>query len=147
MPFPIPNTIYSRAQIQAMIGGELQTYLPQKAKIILAGCFAVEKKNPDAPNEIQAGNLPKVAAKADLLASQPATVFPVFLRKSEVSRDYYFVGNYKCIRQNKSAGVIAKAEARSGRHGELSCVLYLEPVGPIYAPPFMQVCNARRANV
>jgi hypothetical protein len=119
-----------------MRGGEPQTYLPQKHKIILAGCFAVNKKNPDAPHEVQAGNLPKVAKKADLLASQPETVFPVFLRESEAATDYYYVGEFRCVRQSKSSRIIAAAEAKSGRKGELSCVLYLEAVGRVYAPAF-----------
>lgn len=136
MPPPVPYTVYSRAQIQSMLGGEPQTYLPQRSKVILAGCFAIKNKNPSAPLEVQAGSLPKVAAKADLLASQRHTVFPVFLRESERSKDYYFVGEFQCIRQSKSVTVIAAAEKRSGRHGELSCVLYLKAVGPVYPTPF-----------
>jgi hypothetical protein len=136
MPPPRPNTTYSRSKIQALLGGELQTYLPQRNKVILAGCFAVDRKNPSAPYEVQAGNAPKVAAKADLLVSQSATVFPVFLRKSEAAVDYYFVGNFRCVGQSKARSVIVAAERRSGRHGELSCVLYLEPVGKVHKPPF-----------
>jgi len=131
---PKPNTPYKRADIQAFCGGEPQTYLPQKNKIILAGCFAVEKMNPDAPYEIQAGNLPKVAQKANLLASQPSTIFPVFLRKSESTTEYYYVGDFKCVRQSKSPQDIAKAEGKSGRKGKLSCLLYLEPVGRVHQP-------------
>jgi len=133
---PRPNTPYKRSEIQAFRGGEPRTYLPQRNKVILAGCFAVDKKNPDAPYEIQAGKLPKVAKKADLLAGQPTTVFPVFLRKSERTTDYYYVGEFRCVRQSKSLQVIAKAEAKSGRKDELSCVLYLEPVGKVYTPGF-----------
>lgn len=136
MPAPRPLIPYKRADIQSFCGGEPQTYLPQKHHIILAGCFAVDKKNPDAPYQVQAGNAPKVARKADLLESQPHTVFPVFLRQSEATTDYYYVGEFRCVRQSKSLTVIARAEAKSGRTGELSCVLYLEPVGKVYPPGF-----------
>ncbi|MES2950464.1 MAG: hypothetical protein V4858_18115 [Pseudomonadota bacterium] len=133
---PKPNTAYKRAEIQALREGELQTYLPQKNAIILTGCFAVERKNPDAPYVIQAGKLPKVAKKADLLAAQPETVFPVFLRKSPTTTNYYFVGDFRCIRQSKSRREIAQAEAKSGHYGELSCILNLEAVGEVFTPGF-----------
>jgi hypothetical protein len=62
-----------------MVGGEIQTYLPQKNGIILAGCFTIDKMNPGAPERVQVGDLPKVTAKALLLSHQPDTAFPVFL--------------------------------------------------------------------
>jgi hypothetical protein len=39
------NVAYTRAEIQHRVGGELQTYLPQKYGRILAGCFS-KKLNP-----------------------------------------------------------------------------------------------------
>jgi hypothetical protein len=131
-----PNTVYKRAQIQAILGGELRSYLPQKNYVILAGCFAVNKMNPDAPFEIQAGNAPKVARKADLLASQPQTVFPVFLRKSKRSSDYFYVGEFACAGQSKLRRDIARAEAKSGRANELSCLLFLKAKSKVYEPVF-----------
>jgi hypothetical protein len=109
-----------------MVGGEIQTYLPQRNGIILAGCFTIDKMNPSAPEEVQAGNLPKVAAKALLLSRQPNTKFPVFLKQKRSNRDYYFEGNFKFKSISNSRAVIAAAESRSGRHGELSSVIQLQ---------------------
>lgn len=122
-----PTIDYSRADIQRLVGGELQTYLPQRDNVILAGCFNREL-NPDAPTEIQAGNLPQVVRKAKLLSTQLHTVFPVFLKGRQRDKKYRFIGYYKCRDCSTSKEALAKAELRSGRHGELSYLLYLEEV-------------------
>ncbi|MHB8092704.1 MAG: hypothetical protein ACYDH8_14075 [Syntrophales bacterium] len=122
-----PTIDYSRADIQRLVGGELQTCLPQRDNMILAGCFNREL-NPDAPAEIQAGNLPKVARKAKLLSTQLNTVFPVFLKGRQKDNKYRFVGYYRCRDYSTSKEVLATAEAKSGRRGELSYVLYLKEV-------------------
>ncbi|MGA3209525.1 MAG: hypothetical protein ABSE05_17085 [Syntrophales bacterium] len=126
MPNPVPNVPYTRADIQHMVGGEMQTYLPQRDGIILAGCFTIDKMNPSAPAEVQAGNLPKVAAKAILLSQQPNTRFPVFLKQKRSNRYYYFKGYFKFGSISNSHAVIVDAEVRSGRHGELSYVIQLQ---------------------
>ena len=95
MPFPLRNTPYTRTDIKNQLGGELQTYLPQNKKIILAGCFTVDNMNPDAPAIIQAGNAGKVSAKAVLLSKQPETVFPVFLKQKSKDKHYFFEGYFK----------------------------------------------------
>jgi hypothetical protein len=118
---------YSRSDIQGLVGGEMQTYLPKRDNVILAGCFNREL-NPDAPTEIQAGNLPKVARKARLLSTQLNTVFPVFLKGRQRDRKYRFIGYYRCRDYSTSKEVLATAEAKSRRYGELSYVLYLEEV-------------------
>jgi len=120
-------TTYSRTEIQQRVGGETQTYLPQKNKIILAGCFNREF-NPDCPNEIQAGKPKKVAKKAVLLISQPETIFPVFTKESERAKKYKFEGYFKCVSGSNRPADISAAEQKSGRHGKLSYVLRLEKV-------------------
>jgi hypothetical protein len=116
---------YTRTEIQAQLGGELQTYLPQRDHRILAGCFTSEL-NPAAPNEVYAGNAPKVAAKAELLSQQPENRFPVFLKERLSSQHYFFVGYYKFRSISNAPTVIAAAEKKSHRPGELSCVIYLD---------------------
>ncbi|MFV5215926.1 hypothetical protein ACLIIZ_19565 [Azonexus caeni] len=127
MGHPKPNTPYTRTEIQAMCGGELQTYLPQRNKIILAGCFTLEKMNPGAPREIQVGRASKVIGKANLLSRQPDTRFPVFVKRRRVDTKYYFKGYFRFESISHSPAVIADAEARSGRQNELSCVIVLKP--------------------
>ncbi len=115
--------LYTRAKIQKMVGGELQTYLPQKNKYILAGCFSLEL-NPDAPNIIQVGKLPQVKAKAELLARQPENRFPVFLRESD-KHCYLFQGYFKFRSITDNRSEIAAAELKSNRPNELSYVMHL----------------------
>ena len=121
---------YTRTDIQKVLGGELQTYLPQKNKRILAGCFN-EELNPDCPNEIQAGNKPQVKKKAELLISLSACPegfqFPVFTKPTMKSKYYRYQGIYQCIGGSNELDVLAKAEEKSGRHGKLTYVLNLEP--------------------
>jgi hypothetical protein len=128
MSRPMPDVPYTRAEIQVMCGGELQSYLPQKNKTILAGCFTVIGMNPGAPIEVQAGNAPKVIAKAELLSQQTHTAFPVFLKQKRSDRQYYFNGYFKCKGISNVPSVVAAAERRSGRHGELSYVIELQRI-------------------
>lgn len=120
-----PNVPYTRAEIQARVGGELQTYLPQRDHRILAGCFS-SQLNPSAPAMVYAGNAAKVTAKAELLAEQPENRFPVFLKEKSSSRHYFYVGHYKCRSISNSPAVIAAAARESSRQGELSYVIYLD---------------------
>jgi hypothetical protein len=69
VPADSPSISYQDADIQALRRGKPQSYLPEKNKINLEGCFACESNNPYAPYVTQAGNLPRVTKKADLLAS------------------------------------------------------------------------------
>jgi hypothetical protein len=123
------NALYSRMEIKEIVGGELQTYLPQDNFKIMAGCFC-EKLNPDIVKKgiVQAGNAPKVAAKAILLKGQPNNQFPVFTKVKLRDRLYEYRGEYCCERVSTNAGDIKRAEKRSGRKGGLSAVIFLRKV-------------------
>ena len=110
-----------------LVGGELQTYLPQCEHVILAGCFTVKGLNPGAPLVIQVGNLPRVVRKAELLSTQPETRFPVFLKQTKSDRHYHFVGYYKYKDLKADHVLIAREEQISGRHGKVAAILYLQP--------------------
>lgn len=116
---------YTRADIQALVGGELQTYLPQKDKRILAGCFN-EELNPDCPNEVQAGNKPQVKTKAELLLSQQDNVFPVFTKRTMNCKHYRYIGQFRCVGGSNNRDDLELAEQKSGRHGKLTYVLNLQ---------------------
>lgn len=118
------NREYKRADIQKILGGELQSYLPQRSGIILAACLSIES-NPDAPCEVQVGNAPKVVKKAEILSEQPETRFPVFIKARRADKIYKFIGYYrfKSLSRNKIA--IKNAEEKSSRHGELAYILHL----------------------
>ena len=128
MPFSRKRP-YSRFDIQGLVGGEIQSYLPQKNKVILAGCFSKDL-NPDCPKEVQAGKAGKVVGKAELLLTQRnRTVFPVFVRKSRYDREYWFEGMFICVGGTCDPGLVKEAECRSGRIDKISYVLQLERVG------------------
>ncbi|ABO22473.1 hypothetical protein [Shewanella loihica] len=121
------GNLFTRTEIQQLVGGEIQTYLPQKNKVILAGCFN-RKLNPDCPTEVQAGNAKKVTQKAALLISQPNTIFPVFTKGSDTDKHYEFIGMYRCTGGTNAPKVLAQAEKKSGRIDQLSYVFQLENV-------------------
>ncbi|KVX00452.1 hypothetical protein [Shewanella frigidimarina] len=119
------NIEYTRTDIQALVGGELQTYLPQKNKRILAGCFNGEL-NPECPNEVQAGNKPQVKLKAELLLTQQENVFPVFTKTTMKSKHYRYKGLFRCVGGSNERELLNIAEQKSGRHGQLTYVLSLQ---------------------
>ncbi|MBP2699583.1 hypothetical protein E5N05_16730 [Photobacterium sp. CAIM 1938] len=121
------NKDYTRTDIQKLVGGELQTYLPQKNKRILAGCFNQEL-NPDCPYEVQAGSKPQVKAKAELLLSQSDNVFPVFIKPTMKSKVYRYAGQFKCIGGSNEPEILKVAEEKSERYGCLTYVLSLQQV-------------------
>ena len=124
---PMPNGLYTRTDIQTMVDGELQTYLPQKNKVILAGCFTKDAMNPKAPDVVQVGNAPKVVAKAVLLSQQPETVFPVFVKQRQSEKTYKFCGYYRFQSLSDDPDELKDAERASGRKGELAFILRLKP--------------------
>ncbi len=123
--------LYSRTTIhEALGGGEPRTYLPQHDGRILAGCFG-RKRNPGAPEEIQVGKGPQNVKKAELLAQLPEQRIPVFVKKPEVKdtdRVWQYFGVYRFKELLDDPRVLREAEDESGRHGELTYVLRLEPV-------------------
>ncbi|PSB09629.1 hypothetical protein C7B62_12640 [Pleurocapsa sp. CCALA 161] len=123
------NKQYSRREIQKIVGGEIQTYLPQKNHRILAGCFCREL-NPDAPKQIQAGKGTRIYAKARLLAEQPETIIPVFIKNKEKDKCYQYIGNYKYKLNSitKDISKIKEAEEKSKRSNSLSCLFDLVKV-------------------
>jgi len=118
---------FTRHEIHEMLGGEIQSYLPQKNGQIVCGCFT-QSYNPDAPVEIQVGNLPKVVEKAKLLATQRSP-FPVFIKdkarigKSE--RIWRYCGRFMFDSLVDDRKLVQTAEKKSGRQGEVAFLLRL----------------------
>lgn len=118
---------YTRIEIAGLVGGEIQTYFPQKEGVILAGCFNLEL-NPDCPIQIQVGNAGKVQKKAELLIGQPDTIFPVFVKETRKDSLCRYIGLFRCISGTSESSILSEAEAKSGRYGKLSYVFNLEMV-------------------
>jgi hypothetical protein len=126
----IVGNFYTRNEIQTDLGGEIQSYLPQRAKRIVAGCFRRDH-NPYAPLEVQAGSEPKVVRKAETLAAQADKRIPVFVKergKGTPPAVWEYKGIYEFYEVVDDAAALASAEADSERHGELSCLLRFRKV-------------------
>lgn len=124
MPFTV-RQYYAREQIQTELGGEIQSYLPQRDGCIVAGCFG-RKLNPDAPLEVQVGREPKVVRKAETLAAQADKRIRVFLKgtpEHPYAATWQYQGIYEFCELVDDATTLKMAENRSGRHGKLSCLL------------------------
>lgn len=118
--------MHSSRDIHNEVGGELQTYLPEKTGEIVAGRFGMQM-NPNAPEEIYVGDLPRVKDKAIMLSKQ-ATPIPVFIKEQEVGQRVQVCGSLESCRVAQRSSVLDGARQRSGRNS-LAYVLRLERVG------------------
>ena len=127
----VVGELYSRDKIhQVLGGGEPQTYLPQRDGEILAGCFGRDR-NPEAPEEIQIGRGLQNIKKAELLATTPERLISVFIKRTDLkgtNRIWQHYGLYKFKELLDDRLTLRNAEEKSGRHGELTRVLRLEPI-------------------
>ena len=71
---------YTRAQIQQVYGGGIQTYLPNRDGRVTCGCFDTTL-NPRAPEAILVGHGPDILRTARLLVRQGGAI-PVFLKRA-----------------------------------------------------------------
>ena len=118
------GAVYALDDIASVVGGERQSYLPQKEGAIVCGRFTRDM-NPGAPYEVIVGDLPRVAAKARLLVEQGGSI-PVFVK--EAPNEWRFHGFMAPARLvNDRRTVEAKAKA-AGREDPVAGVLVLEDV-------------------
>lgn len=112
---------YTRHQIHAVLGGELQTYLPQSNGRIVCGCFK-PSLDPKAPDQVLIGDTPKVKQKAEVLCQQEGTI-PVFLKLRRARWEYQ--GLFCVKKYSVDSEEIQQKQQESGRKG-IVAVLYLE---------------------
>ena len=117
---------YSAKDIAAVVGGELQTYLPQREGEIVAGRFN-KQMNPEVPERVYPARLPRVVEKAELLVRQGSAI-PVFLKERRSDRAFRYVGRYQASAFRRDVASIEFAQRRSGRD-DLAGVLELVRVG------------------
>ena|SRR5688572_28078778 len=110
---------YTRREINRVLGGNLQHYLPYLGGRILCGCF-VPKLNPDAPLVVLPGRGPSIEGTAEIFAKQTEPV-PVFLKQQ--TNAWKYVGRFTVQRRVMDKRVIRSQERRTGR--KLSQVLRL----------------------
>lgn len=114
---------YSRLQIHDGVGGELQSYLPEKHGKIVCGCFKMSG-NPQAPREILPGDPPIVMRKARKLCEQSDPI-PVFIKRKVNKWEY--VGDFVAEDCSEDRTLLMKKNKESNRKN-VSLVVYLKRV-------------------
>ena len=120
--------LYTRTEIQQRLGGELQTYAPQRNNRILALCVNTIR-NPNAPFAIYVGTGVRNVAKADLLArNQVNTQIPVYLKEGREKR-YQNLGEMEIIAVITDSNMLMEASVIAGR--EITRIIQLKVVESI----------------
>jgi len=115
------GAVYTLDDIASVVGGERQSYLPQKEGRIVCGRFTLDM-NPWAPHEVLVGDLPRVAAKAKLLVEQGGSI-PVFIKQAPNEwRLHGWMTPARFITDRRSVDSKAKA---AGRDDAIAGVLVL----------------------
>jgi hypothetical protein len=117
------NQIYTRAEIHALIGGSIQSYLPTVDGNVVAGCFRRDT-NPDAPEVVLPGNGPIIKSTAESFAASGRAI-PVFINQS--IGNWRFVGTWRVFRLSRDPAEIKNHADRAGRC-DVSCILHLAEV-------------------
>lgn len=122
MAFILGNT-YTRDEIHNQLGGEKETYLPQKNGKIVCGCFNPDL-NPQAPCIILVGNGSRIIEKAQILSKQESCI-PVFVKLE--SGKWEYKGNFICIRYSTEQAEIDCVGAKkiSNREDIITGVMYM----------------------
>jgi hypothetical protein len=118
---PSLGSSYTREQINAMLGGGVQAFLPTKNGRVVCGCFKLDL-NPDAPKEVLVGEGPQRVRSAEIAVLQ-RTPFPIFLKRDVDEWEY--VGDYRAVRYLDRGHKLLEAEERSKREG-IAGILYME---------------------
>lgn len=117
------GTTYTLAEIVGALGGETQSYLPQKEGKIVCGRFTPEM-NRRLPYEVLVGDLPRVRRKAESIAIQKGPI-PIFVKESPNHWRYH--GQMLCSGFCVDSNLVRELEASSGRSG-LAGVLHFVDV-------------------
>lgn len=122
-PMFVIGQTYSRAELHALLGGgSMQSYLPSKNGVVLAGCFG-QRLNPKAPDEVYVGSGPKIISGAERAVQQKRSI-PCFLKDG--SKAFRYVGHYQPVHIDRHPESIRRAEAVTGRN-EIWGILHLRP--------------------
>jgi hypothetical protein len=119
-PTPKLGCSYTREQINAMVGGGVQSFLPTKNGRVVCGCFLL-KLNPDAPAEVLVGVGPQRENTAKVAVLQ-LTSIPVFL-KGDVG-EWEYIGRYRAYRYLERAHKLLADEERAKRE-DVAGILYM----------------------
>lgn len=113
---------YTRRQISAALGGNIQSFLPRAKGAVVCGCFRPEPRwNPGAPEEVVFGAGEHVMRDAKLVAQQSDPI-PVFLYRRQGAWEY--VGRYICRGLSTDPATLRSAEESNPARGALTGVLH-----------------------
>ena len=113
---------YTRAEIRAVLGGDLSSELPHRDGCVVCGCFT-PGLSPDAPDVILCGREPETARWAKVFAAQRYFI-PCFVQAGITAWEY--VGRFVVRRViTDKAQLKARAKAASRKINDVSTVLYL----------------------
>lgn len=111
---------YTREQINAIVGGGVQSILPTKNGRVVCGCFKLDT-NPDAPEEVLVAAGPQRENSARTVVLQQTTI-PVFV-KGEVG-EWEYKGLYRATRYLHNEHPLLADEARAKRP-DVAGILYM----------------------
>jgi hypothetical protein len=125
----VVGKLYTRREVyDAIGGGNLQSYLPERGGIFLGGCFDPDL-NKRAPFEVDPGNGVNVLDAAKRIGRAKATI-PVFLKRG--NKQFEYRGMFRCIRfSDHEKDVHAHADRRKDAAGVLYFEAVAEPKEPI----------------
>jgi hypothetical protein len=124
-PSPKLGVSYTRQQINVMVGGGVQSFLPTKNGRVVCGCFLL-KQNPDAPEEVLVGVGPQRERTAQVAVLQQ-TPFPVFIKR-EVG-EWEYIGYWRGVRYLDRSHKLLEAEDRAKRP-DVAGILYMARMEP-----------------
>jgi hypothetical protein len=115
---------YTRQEINAAVGGSVQSYLPTVHKQVVAGCFN-PTYDPSAPEIVLVGRGPIIEGTAEQLTLQGNGV-PTFLKRG-VNR-WEYTGRYRVARHSRDEQEIQQHARKADRIGDVTSILFLERV-------------------
>jgi hypothetical protein len=124
------GSVYTRQQIHDRVGGNLQSFLPDKDGRVVAACLRLDR-NPDAPGVILAGEGEGIERAAELLAGQRESL-PTFLKRR--IGEWEYVGQFVVQRCSHDPEEISAHSRASGR-SDIILVIHMVPAGTLSGRP------------
>ncbi|MCI0358065.1 MAG: hypothetical protein L0211_06260 [Planctomycetaceae bacterium] len=132
------NEMYTRHEINEVLGGSVRSFLPTVNGEVVCGCFdPSDKMNPHAPEEILFGEpypTPVIdkAATTVFEMGQRGEDIPVFLKRG--SNQWEYIGRYLCIGLTRDARVVRRKSEESPDRRPFVGILRFERVGSHLSP-------------
>ncbi|MDC0612003.1 HNH endonuclease [Vibrio sp.] len=120
----IKGNTYSRKDISALIGGQIQGYMGTKSKKII-GVYLELSSNPNAPHEILCGSGRDIS-KHGLWLSQQFDPVPIFIKRK--TNEWEYQGLFTVSSTIEDEAKLKIIQNQAGRENKLSRAIYLQEV-------------------